>query len=672
MLSRKFDPIMRDGALRACATFTLCVVLTPCVVFARFATSEAPTPAVASPKRSIDPVQLEVFVDQMARTSMREDGIAGLGVAIVDRSGPLLVKGYGLAGPGRVVDADSLFQLQSISKTLVWIAIMQLVEQGKISLEDPINARLPANLQIPDEGFKKPILIRDLIDHTSGFEDSALGHLFVPHAESLLPLDAYLERFRAHRAREPGEVVVYSNYGAALAGALVAHVSAMSWEDYAEQRIIRPLGMGAATFRQPYSEDLAKARDLPAPMPQITAMHLTDGFRRGPAGLEAAPREFTADFPAGALVASPANMAAYMFALLNPEIMERAGVLKAATVLAMRSPFFKGAAGFGDLRFGFEPYAMPGDLDAFGHGGDSIYQVATMTLIPSEGLGILVSANTYTGRGLAIRLREELVKKFLGAELAPPVYGSRAREEAVSYAGDYLNLRRPYFRTERGVYDLLIAAISVSAVANGDLQIRSFLEQPRSLVPLGGGVYRDRNGPQRIAFRPLNGRIGLHEPYLDTAWERVGYFESAGAMMWVIALALLAAIFAFATGIHRIVARRPNNADFEIYAARIVTAAAAAWLVGFALFAAFLFKGLAASDIREIIWWYPSTALVCACWAFAAAAALTLASLPSLAVVARSNGWSRWRRGAHVLQVLIFTVCAATFWRLGFIGFSGW
>jgi CubicO group peptidase (beta-lactamase class C family) len=671
MLDNKCTLVSNGTGLRSYAAFALFVALIPSMVFARAAAIDAQTPSIQPVKPSIDPAQLAVFVDENVRASMREQDIAGVSVAIVDKSGPLLVKGYGMAGPNRAVDADTLFQVQSISKTLVWIALMQLVEQGKISLEDPINAHLPGSLQIPDEGFKKPILIRDLIDHTSGFEDSALGHLFVQQAESLLPLDTYLARFRVHRAREPQQVVVYSNYGAALGGALVAHVSAMPWEDYAEQRIIRPLGMTPATFRQPYSEVIATARGLPAPMPQSTATLLTEGFRRSPAGLEAAPQEFTADFPAGALVASPANMAAYMSALLDPELMERAGVLKAATVLAMRSPFFKGIAGFGDIRFGFEPYAMPGDLDAFGHGGDSVYQVATMTLIPARGLGIFVSANTSSGRGLTIGLREELAKKFFGAELAMPVYGTRAGEQAMSYAGEYRNLRRPYFRSERGLYDLLIAVISVSAAPNGDLEIRSLLATPRSLVPLGEGVYRDRNGPERIAFRALNGQIGLHEPYLDTAWERVGYLETAGVTMGMIVLALLAALFAVGAGIYRMIARR-SDAGFERYAAVAVTASAAAWLTGFALLAAFLVKALTASNIREIIWWYPSTAFVWACWVFAAAALLTLASLPSLAVVVRSSPWSRRRRGAHALELLLFTACAVTLWRLGFIGFSGW
>jgi CubicO group peptidase (beta-lactamase class C family) len=680
MLGDKFQFIRRGRALqpppmllipgegaRRClhsiAAATLFAIAAPPLAFAK---SDGP-----SPVSSIDPEQLEAFVDDTVRATMREDDIAGVSVAIVDRSGPILIKGYGMAAPGRAVDADTLFPMQSISKTLVWIALMQLVEQGKIHLDDPVNVYLPSNLQIPGEGFRKPVLISNLIDHTSGFEDSALGHLFVQQAESLLPLEAYLARFRVHRAREPGTVQVYSNYGAALGGAIVARVSGMAWEDYVEQRIIQPLGMGAATFRQPYSEDLVKSHGLPPPMPQVVETHLTDGFRRGTAGLEAAAREFTSDVPAGALVASPTNMAAYMGALLSPQVMERAGVLKAQTLLSMRTPLFNGPAGFGDMRYGFQAIALPGDLEAFGHGGDSVYQVASMTLIPSRGLGIFVAANTASGRGLTIRLRQDLASKFLGADLAPPVYGAQAYRQAASFDGDYRNLRRAYFRTERGLYDLLIGAISVSAAPNGDLQIRSILDKPRLLMPMGGGVYRDVKGPEQIAFRPLNGQIGLYEPYLHTAWERVGYFESPDWAILVVALTLVAALAALGGAIRRIVARRSDK-GFEIYAARIVAASAIAWLAGFALFAMFLAKALTASNIVEIMWWYPSTALVCSCWAFAAAAALTLASVPSLAIVSRSNDWSIRRRGAHALEVLIFIACAATFWRLGFIGFSGW
>jgi CubicO group peptidase (beta-lactamase class C family) len=123
-----------------------------------------------------------------------------------------MARGYGAAAfdPYRKVDADTLFRVGSISKTPVWIAIMQLVEEGKLSLDDPINDRLPPALRIPDESFQKPILIRHLMTHTAGFEDS-LEDLFVHDPARLLALDESLAAHRVHRVREPGTLAVYSN-----------------------------------------------------------------------------------------------------------------------------------------------------------------------------------------------------------------------------------------------------------------------------------------------------------------------------------------------------------------------------------------------------------------------------------------------------------------------------
>ncbi|HEY3949833.1 serine hydrolase domain-containing protein [Phenylobacterium sp.] len=635
-------------------------------LFGGSVSAQAPT----SP-RTIDPIRLEAFVDGAVGHAMRQDQIAGISVAIVDRSGSLLIKGYGIAAPGRKVDVDTLFPVQSISKTMVWIAVMQLVEQGRLHLDDPINAHLPASLQIPDQGFRKPILIRDLMSHTAGFEDSAFGHLFVNRGDALLPLDAYLRRYRVNRVREPGSVVVYSNYGATLAGAIVAHVSGMSWEDYAEQRILRPLSMTGATFRQPYSMQTAMAHGLPAPMSDPVAARLTDGFRSNAGQLEVASREFTSDPPAGALSASATDMAAYMSALLDPQAMERSGVLKAQTMLDMRQPLFAGPAGFGDMLHGFEAVPLPSDAEAFGHGGSSIYQVASMTLIPGAGIGVFVSSNTGSGRELVQRLRDLIAAQFLGAEASTPVYGPRSPAEARAHAGAYRSLGRPYFRTERGLYHLLIDTEVVAAAPNGDLLLSPSFGPSRRFMPLGQGVYRDVAGPERIAFRPLGGDVGLYDPYAEAAWQRIGYWQGPSWAKLVIALTALTAMLALGAAVRRLLTRKPEAA-FERCATAIVAALALTWLAGLGLFSLFVVGALSAPNVAEIIWSYPSPALVWACWLFAAAAGLSLASLPTLAVVGRSNGWSTSRKAAHALTIAIFLACAATFSSLGFLGFSGW
>src|SRR5208282_812384 len=175
-----------------------------------------------------------------------------------------------------------------------WIAIMQLVEQGRLSLDDPINDRLPPSLQVPDEGFQKPILVRHLMTHTAGFEDSTEG-LFVHDPTKLMTLDQSLAAHHVHRVREPGTLAVYSNYGAALAGALVAHVVGETWQDYAERHILRPLGLGTATYREPYPESVATARELPEPVAAEVLAKTTNGFSWSSGAYHTQPFEYVSD-----------------------------------------------------------------------------------------------------------------------------------------------------------------------------------------------------------------------------------------------------------------------------------------------------------------------------------------------------------------------------------------
>ena len=259
--------------------------------------------APAQTQSHVDRTTIEAFVDGAVREALRADHIAGVSIAIVDRAGVVMARGYGAAAfdPYRKADADTLFRVGSISKTPVWIAIMQLVEQGKLSLDDPINNRLPPSLQVPDEGFQKPILVRHLMTHTAGFEDSTEG-LFVHDPTKLMTLDQSLAAYRVHRVREPGTLAVYSNYGAALAGALVAHVAGETWQDYAERRILRPLGLATATYREPYPESVATARDpRPEPMAaEVLAKRRRMGFSWSSGAYHTQPFEYVSDdAPAG-------------------------------------------------------------------------------------------------------------------------------------------------------------------------------------------------------------------------------------------------------------------------------------------------------------------------------------------------------------------------------------
>ena len=164
----------------------------------------APQSLSTAPVNNLDDrPALEAFFDGAMHVGMEEHHVTGAVVAIVKDGKVLFAKGYGksnLAKDTPIDPATSLFRIGSTTKTLTWTAIMQLVEEGKLSLDDPINDRLPPSLRIPDEGFHKPILVRHLMTHTAGFEDSN-EDLFVHDPAKLLALDESLAAHRVHRVR---------------------------------------------------------------------------------------------------------------------------------------------------------------------------------------------------------------------------------------------------------------------------------------------------------------------------------------------------------------------------------------------------------------------------------------------------------------------------------------
>ncbi len=707
---------------------------------------------------TFDPVRLEAFVDGVVRHAMAEQHLAGVSVAVVGPEGVALVKGYGVASlssphgvfphpptplrgfggqalspsgsgvsqganrqrtsplltdashrsssPARAgevsgdvpVDGDTLFRVGSISKTVTWIAIMQLVEAGKVSLDDPVNAHLPAELRIPDEGFALPIRIRNLLAHNAGFEDATLGVNVTQDLGRVLTLHDYLLRYRVHRVRPAGALTVYSNYGAALAGAIVEHETGMKFADYAEARILRPLGTATMTFREPYPA-LLVARGFAAPMDAQVLANASSGFRVRDGGFVEQGWEFLPHMaPAGAMSASARDMAVYMGALLAPERFERAGVLKASTMMAMRGVLFANDARLGANRFGFWEVLTPQTpvpnfdaaaphpdrwrdqtsprggggrdehagavLEAFGHNGGMAFQQTFMGIYPERGVAIFVASNTgaLSGGGGAITnvLPWLIAKEFFG----PSAVVKRARvtgAESAVFAGCYRPLRRPYHHTEAAVF-ALVSDACVGSRGNGDLSVYG-----TNYVPLGSGVYGARDGENRIAFAERDGRMMLFDFSGAGPSERVGYFRTAGWLEATGTLAVLVALLRAWGGFGRLL----RGVETRAYV--LLDGVSLLWLAAAGVFAAAAVPWL--GDFSAALLDYPGVLLPVACWLFlavATAAVVVMFGAMVLLFVRRPREWDwvSWTGAAG--SVAVYGVFAGTLGVFGFLGFSGW
>lgn len=623
------------------------------------------TAQTATPAPPLDAVHAEAFADGAVKAAMLKDHIAGVTVAIIKGHDILLTKGYGLAAPGRAADADTLFRVGSISKTGTWIALMQLVEQGKINLDDPINAHLPKDLQIPDEGFKEPIRIRNLMAHNAGFEDAVFGVLFVYDPNKLLSQDAFLVRYRPHRVRPAGELGVYSNYGAGLAGSIVAHESGEDWPSYAEAHILRPLGMTTATYRDPYSPALAKTRGLAAPMPPEIAQHVTQGWKYENGHLVKQPYELVSQVAsAGALSMSAKDAAHYMLALLNPELLEQAGVLKQSTFATMNQPLPGNYPGLESSHHGLLMYDLGGGRTAFGHDGGLVSHISRLEVSPELGAGVFVSINTQGEAGaFPGNFSRAFFDEFfpLAKQPATPVPAD-AKAMAQRFAGNYRALRRPYYRTEAAFESLVVA--NVTPQPDGDLLVGSLVGPSARLHPIGGNIYASASSGSKVAFAEKNGRMMMYDDDSVAPSERVGYFEGLNWFFLIVFLGLFTAAWGTASGIRRIVLGTETQAAFLLDGVCLL------WLVALVLLLSTLASLL--SDTATIFTDYPNVRIIAACWLMLLAAIAT--PLVPLAVVffARPRDWSLWRWARVAVAFGVLAALALTLWQHGFLGFSDW
>src|SRR5258708_8579854 len=170
-------------------------------------------------------------------------GLPGVAVGVVSDQELIWSKGFGLADikAKLPMSATTKFRMASNSKLFTAIAIMQLREEGKLGLDDPVVKYLPWFKAKAAGGSHWPITDEQLLSHTPGLPRVAGGALSSIH----FPTTEELQRLYPERqaAFAPSVRWKYSNLGFAVAGSVFEQVSGQRWADYVEQNIFKPLGM---------------------------------------------------------------------------------------------------------------------------------------------------------------------------------------------------------------------------------------------------------------------------------------------------------------------------------------------------------------------------------------------------------------------------------------------
>ena len=160
-----------------------------------------------------------------------------------------LVRGVTDKEIGAAPDADTMFEIGSITKVFTSLLLADMVERGEVKLDDPIASYLPAAVKIPSRNDRSITLV-DLATHTSGLPrlPANLGANFSnPYAHyETAQLYEFLSSYTL--PRDPGEKWEYSNLGGGLLGHILSRRAGMSYEELLRRRVLEPLGMKSTTI----------------------------------------------------------------------------------------------------------------------------------------------------------------------------------------------------------------------------------------------------------------------------------------------------------------------------------------------------------------------------------------------------------------------------------------
>jgi CubicO group peptidase (beta-lactamase class C family) len=190
----------------------------------------------------------------------------GIVAATIDAGGKKATAAYGNPGPGSLpLDADSVFEIGSITKVFTAILLADMAERGEVALDDPIAKYLPSNVRVPERSGRKITLI-DLSTQTSGLprlpDNLKPANMANPYADYTVErLYDFLSRHELRR--DPGELFEYSNLGVGLLGHVLALRAGKPYAALVKDRILDPLDMDhtAITFTPWMTEHLAKGHD---------------------------------------------------------------------------------------------------------------------------------------------------------------------------------------------------------------------------------------------------------------------------------------------------------------------------------------------------------------------------------------------------------------------------
>ncbi|MDN3241057.1 serine hydrolase domain-containing protein [Glycomyces tritici] len=603
------------------------------MILAAAAAAAVAAGALASPARAQEPVDIEALITE----AMDEHAIPGAIVALTS-AGATSTYGFGFADLDAETPVDperTRFPIDSVSKAFTATAIMTLVDDGMLDLDTDVNEYLD-EAEVADTYPGEPITLRHLLTHTAGFEESVIGLLAGTGAgdrleESMLELP--------ERVRPPGEAYAYSNTGLSLAALAAADVLGTDFGQVLAERVFEPLGLD-------HTEVNTGTADPDRPL--ATSYALSGGEQ------VAQDRGAEDDYPAGGIIATAADMGAFMAYHLG----DGEPLLSADALAELHGPQFHADPRLPGSALGFHEM-YHGSTRLVAHGGDGPGSHSLMTLVPGHDLGIYIAFNADGADGGAANAAEEATRTILDqmlgatAEADGPAGATAPDTAAEAAAGTYRSTRM----NESDYSNLFLAMgsdVTVAVADDGTVTTTGLSFDPevdeQHWEPQGDGLYREADGSRLIAFGTDDaGNTMLYNG--DGAYEHLAWYERTDVLLAAAAAGLLLLASLLVWPLASFIRRRSGRPAPRPGSRLALVLAASAGVLS-AAFIAIMAAFLADTDkfILAILEGAPIVPLAAIPLALAAVA--TAAALVTVVLAWTRRWWTTGRRVHYTLAIL--------------------
>jgi CubicO group peptidase (beta-lactamase class C family) len=333
---------------------------------------------------TLEDVQLAAAkLEELTRKELQETGIPGIAIAIVFKDEVVFAKGFGVraAGSTAPVDADTIFQIASLSKPVGSTVIAALVGEGILSWDSRISDLDPP-FEMHDAWVTREITVRDFYAHRSGLPD---------HAGDLLEDLGFTRAEILHRLRfqRPDtsfrSVYAYTNFGITEAAVAAARAAGKEWEELCQEKLYKPLGMTSTSSRH---ADFMAAENRALGNVKIDGKWVQQ-YQRDP----------DAQSPAGGVSSSVNDMAKWMRLQIANGKFNGTDVVNEDALAETHHPIIltgfspiDGLPGYYGLGWNVR-YDSRGRLELSHSGAFELGAATSVMLVPSEGLGIVLLTN---------------------------------------------------------------------------------------------------------------------------------------------------------------------------------------------------------------------------------------------------------------------------------------